>query len=200
MNVAYGGTLHQNLHEVPGFLDHRDDESQPLDVQYGPAHDVVLEEGGLLRAIAGADRIRVNSLHHQGVERLSDRLVVEARAPDGVVEAFRVRGEAFRRRRAVAPGMESNEQRFFQSAVRRLRRVGTRARTGTPLSRKVFYMANEIQQFFRDHRHFRSGSHHSRHGRHRARQDHARREIRGRRRHAAAGEHLPADGDRRLPA
>jgi len=92
MNVAFGGTLHQNLHEIPGFLDHRDDESQPLDVQYGPAHEVVLEEGGQLRHLAGTDRIRVNSLHHQGVERLGDRLTVEARAPDGVIEAFRVGG------------------------------------------------------------------------------------------------------------
>ena len=91
MNVAFGGTLHQNLHRVPGLLDHRDDETQPLEVQYGPAHDVVLEEGGLLRGLAGTDRIRVNSLHHQGVDRLSDRLAVEARAPDGVIEAFRVR-------------------------------------------------------------------------------------------------------------
>jgi len=92
MNVAFGGTLHQHLHEIPGYLDHRDDESQPLDVQYGPAHDVVLEEGGVLRGLANADRIRVNSLHHQGVERLGDGLIVEARAPDGVIEAFRVRG------------------------------------------------------------------------------------------------------------
>jgi putative glutamine amidotransferase len=92
MNVAFGGTLHQKLHEVAGFLDHRDDETQPLEIQYGPAHDVVLEDGGVLRGLAGTDRIRVNSLHHQGVERLGDRLVVEARAPDGVVEAFRVRG------------------------------------------------------------------------------------------------------------
>jgi putative glutamine amidotransferase len=92
INVAYGGSLHQKLHEVPGFLDHRDDESQPLEVQYGPAHDVLLEEGGLLRRFSDTDRIRVNSLHHQGVERLAERLIVEARAPDGVVEAFRVRG------------------------------------------------------------------------------------------------------------
>ena len=92
MNVAYGGTLTQALHAVPGYLDHRDDESQPLDVQYGPAHDVVLEEGGLLRSLAGTERIPVNSLHHQGVERLGDRLIAEARAPDGVIEAFRVRG------------------------------------------------------------------------------------------------------------
>ncbi len=90
MNVAFGGTLHQKLHEVAGLLDHRDDESQPLDVQYGPAHDVTLEPGGLLHALAGTDRVRVNSLHSQGVERLGRGLAVEARAPDGVVEAFRV--------------------------------------------------------------------------------------------------------------
>jgi putative glutamine amidotransferase len=91
MNVAFGGTLHQKLHEVPGHLDHRDDESQPLEVQYGPAHEVTLEPGGMLRALATGDRIRVNSLHSQGIDRLGDDLAVEARAPDGVVEAFRVR-------------------------------------------------------------------------------------------------------------
>jgi putative glutamine amidotransferase len=91
MNVAFGGTLHQRLYEVQGFNDHREDETQPLDVQYGPAHDVILEKGGVLHALAGKDSIRVNSLHSQGVDRLSDRLIVEARAPDGVVEAFRVR-------------------------------------------------------------------------------------------------------------
>src|ERR1700733_12769780 len=45
-NVAMGGTLPQRLHEVPGLLDHRDDDEQPLEVQYGPAHDVRLEPGG----------------------------------------------------------------------------------------------------------------------------------------------------------
>lgn len=91
MNVAFGGTLHQRLYEVQGLNDHREDETQPLDVQYGPAHDVVLESGGFLRGLAGTDRIRVNSLHSQGVDRLGAPLVVEARAPDGVVEAFRVK-------------------------------------------------------------------------------------------------------------
>jgi putative glutamine amidotransferase len=90
MNVAFGGTLHQKLHELPGRLDHRDDESQPLEVQYGPAHDVALEPGGVLRALAAGDRVRVNSLHSQGIDRLGEGLAVEARAPDGVVEAFRV--------------------------------------------------------------------------------------------------------------
>ena len=91
MNVAFGGTLHQRLHEVPGHLDHRDDETQPLEVQYGPAHDVTLEPGGVLRALALSDTIQVNSLHNQGIDRLGAELAVEARAPDGVIEAFRVR-------------------------------------------------------------------------------------------------------------
>jgi putative glutamine amidotransferase len=91
MNVAFGGTLHQKVHEVEGKLDHRDDETLPLDVQYGPAHEVILEPGGLLRTLAGSDRISVNSLHSQGIDRLGGSLSVEARAPDGLVEAFRVR-------------------------------------------------------------------------------------------------------------
>jgi putative glutamine amidotransferase len=91
MNVAFGGTLHQKLHELPGHLDHRDDEAQPLDIQYGPAHEVRLEPGGLLRSLTSADRIEVNSLHSQGIDRLGAELAVEARAPDGVIEAFRVR-------------------------------------------------------------------------------------------------------------
>jgi putative glutamine amidotransferase len=89
MNVAYGGTLHQRLHEA-GFSDHREDESDPLEVQYGPAHEVLLEPGGLFRNISGEDRLEVNSLHWQGVETLGRDLKVEARAPDGVIEAFRV--------------------------------------------------------------------------------------------------------------
>jgi putative glutamine amidotransferase len=92
MNVAFGGTLHQRVHEVCGLMDHRDDESLELERQYGPAHEVILEPGGLLRGLAATDRVRVNSLHSQGVDRLGGRLVVEARAPDGLVEAFRVEG------------------------------------------------------------------------------------------------------------
>jgi putative glutamine amidotransferase len=91
VNVAFGGTLLQRVHEVPGHLDHRDDESLELEVQYGPAHAVRLEPGGLLITLAGAPEIRVNSLHWQGVERLGEGLAVEARAPDGLIEGFQVR-------------------------------------------------------------------------------------------------------------
>ena len=90
MNVALGGTLHQRVHEVAGFNDHREDKEQPLDVQYAPAHEVKLEPGGLLLRIAGQDRIQVNSRHWQGVNQLAPGLRIEARAPDGLVEAFSV--------------------------------------------------------------------------------------------------------------
>jgi putative glutamine amidotransferase len=92
MNVAFGGTLHQKVQDVPGFLDHREDKQQPLEVQYAPVHDVELVPGGELARLAGATRVRVNSLHAQGVDRLGEGLEVEARAPDGLIEAFRVSG------------------------------------------------------------------------------------------------------------
>jgi putative glutamine amidotransferase len=90
MNVALGGTLHQKIHEIPGHADHRADESRGPHGRFDDAHDIDIERGSLLRSIVGKDRIRVNSLHGQGVERLAPGVVVEARAPDGVIEAFRV--------------------------------------------------------------------------------------------------------------
>jgi putative glutamine amidotransferase len=91
MNVAFGGTLWQRLQEVPGYRDHREDTAEPLERQYGPAHEITLEPGGVLRRLAGnADRVTVNSLHSQGVRELGAELSVEARADDGVIEAFRV--------------------------------------------------------------------------------------------------------------
>jgi putative glutamine amidotransferase len=91
LNVAYGGTLWQKVQEVPGMLDHREDKSAPLEVQYQPAHEIELAPGGLLRRLAGADRVTVNSVHAQGVQRLGEGLEIEARAPDGLIEGFTVR-------------------------------------------------------------------------------------------------------------
>ena len=90
MNVAYGGTLHQKLHEVPGLLCHKEDEARPLEEQYGPAHAVTLEPGGVMAKLARQARIQVNSLHSQGIDRLGAGLVAEACAPDGVIEGIRV--------------------------------------------------------------------------------------------------------------
>jgi putative glutamine amidotransferase len=90
MNVVFGGSLHQKVQDVPGKMDHREDPGKPLDEQYAPAHELHLSEGGKLHELLGTRRIDVNSLHSQGVDRLGEGLVVEATAPDGLVEAFRV--------------------------------------------------------------------------------------------------------------
>lgn len=92
MNVAFGGTLHQKLHDVGKYIEHREDKTAPLDTQYGPAHAITLEPGGLLASMAGSGSQMVNSVHMQGINRLGDGLNVEARAPDGLIEAISVQG------------------------------------------------------------------------------------------------------------
>jgi putative glutamine amidotransferase len=73
-------------------MDHRSDDEQPVDVQYGPAHSVRVLPGGLLEKLLGESEFRVNSLHGQGVKRLAESLRAEAVAPDGVTEAFTAPG------------------------------------------------------------------------------------------------------------
>lgn len=91
MNVAFGGSLHQAVHELSGFGDHREDGSQPLEQQYAPSHEVSFTPGGVLARISGQTRAMVNSVHSQGVDQLAAALAVEAVAPDGLIEAFTVR-------------------------------------------------------------------------------------------------------------
>jgi putative glutamine amidotransferase len=103
MNVAFGGTLHQSVHTAGPFADHREREGDLLGVQYGPAHTILLTPGGQLQQllkISGehAAEMMVNSLHAQGIDRLGVGLVVEALAPDGLVEAISV---------ASSPGVDS---------------------------------------------------------------------------------------------
>jgi putative glutamine amidotransferase len=92
MNVAFGGSLHQKVHEVAGMLDHREPQEQPLEVQYAPSHALQVQPGGLLAGLGLPSEIEVNSIHGQGVERLAPGLRVEALAPDGLIEAFSVEG------------------------------------------------------------------------------------------------------------
>lgn len=92
LNVVLGGSLHQHVEEQPGYHNHREDPDDPLDVQYGPSHEVHLVEGGMLAGLAGTGTVMVNSLHSQGIARLADGVTVEAVADDGLVEGFVVDG------------------------------------------------------------------------------------------------------------
>lgn len=90
LNVALGGTLHQFVHEQPGKRDHREDSSVPKQERYAPVHTVHLAPNGFLATLFGCERLEVNSLHWQGIDRLAPRLTVEAWADDGLIEATRV--------------------------------------------------------------------------------------------------------------
>jgi putative glutamine amidotransferase len=91
LNVALGGTLHQEVHELPGRFDHRSDKTVPLTERYDPVHPVRLAPDGVLeKLLDGARTIQVNSLHAQAIDRLADGLAVEALASDGTIEAVSV--------------------------------------------------------------------------------------------------------------
>lgn len=91
VNVALGGSLHQHVHEVEGRRDHRSPKSPDMDVNYAPAHDIDIVDGGMLHRLLGERRVKVNSLHGQGVDRLAPRAKVEAVCcEDGQVEALSV--------------------------------------------------------------------------------------------------------------
>jgi putative glutamine amidotransferase len=93
LNVALGGSLHQHVHEIPGRLDHREpQDAATRDIEYAPAHAIAVTAGGLLASLTGLSEAVVNSLHHQGIDRLAEGLAIEAVAPDGQIEAVSMPG------------------------------------------------------------------------------------------------------------
>lgn len=94
--VATGGSLHRQLHLQPGLQDHRENEALPLEDQYAPAHEVQPEPGGLLASLLNSsEKLRVNSLHQQGIRTTGAQLCIEARAADGLIEAVSLRQHPF---------------------------------------------------------------------------------------------------------
>lgn len=87
LNVALGGTLIAEVQDQPGMRDHRAPKHDDPDKRYGANHTITITAGGMLHAILGEREIPVNSLHRQAIATLAPGLSVEARAPDGVIEA-----------------------------------------------------------------------------------------------------------------
>ena len=87
LNVAMGGTLHQQVQNLPGKRDHRGGPGSP-DERYAFKHDVALY--GQFADLMGCSSIMVNSVHQQGLDRVADGLIVEGVADDGTVEVVRV--------------------------------------------------------------------------------------------------------------
>ena len=94
LNVALGGTLIPEVHELDDRDDHRAELHDDLDIRFGLRQDVHIRPGGVLAEILGEQTIGVNSLHRQAIGRLAEDLAIEATAPDGTIEAVRVRDAA----------------------------------------------------------------------------------------------------------
>jgi putative glutamine amidotransferase len=90
LNVALGGSLHQNVHELPGKRDHRAPPDLPREQRYAEAHQIRLTPGGFLAGLAGRSELAVNSLHAQAIDRPAPGLAIEAVSPDDVIEAVRL--------------------------------------------------------------------------------------------------------------
>src|SRR6202165_2591713 len=96
MNVAFGGSLHPEIRDLPGRLNHRmprleNSEIHPhTTVVFADRHDVRLVPGGVFARLLGCETIRVNSLHGQGILKPGTRVVVEGVAEDGTIEAIRI--------------------------------------------------------------------------------------------------------------
>ena len=96
MNVAFGGSLHPEIRELPGRINHRMPRLETGEIHPDPAvvfadrHDVNLVPGGAFATLLGCETIRVNSLHGQGILEPGERVVVEGLAEDGTIEAIRI--------------------------------------------------------------------------------------------------------------
>lgn len=91
INVAMGGTLRGDTSASDELLRHHAPDGVAFDAMFEHRHPVELAEDGLLFEAYGKPGLEVNSVHFQGIDRLADGLAIEARAPDGLVEAYSAR-------------------------------------------------------------------------------------------------------------
>lgn len=122
LNVAYGGTLNQEHHLVPGMRDHRSDPTLKLPEQFRPAHDIAIEPGGVVSGLFPDQRVTVNTSHMQSVARVADRLRVEATADDGTVEIVSVRdAKSFALAVQFHPEWHTSDVPLYQALFRAFR-------------------------------------------------------------------------------
>lgn len=92
VNVAMGGSLHPEIRELPGRMNHRMPPDGTLEEKFELRHDVTFTEGGVFHRLMGARTVRTNTLHGQGINRPGNRIVIDGCAEDGTPEAIYVDG------------------------------------------------------------------------------------------------------------
>ena len=94
MNVAFGGSLHPEIRDIPGRMNHRMPRLENGDIHPDPTvvfadrHEVRLVPEGYFAKLLGCESIRVNSLHGQGILDPGKRIAIEGVAEDGTIEAI----------------------------------------------------------------------------------------------------------------
>lgn len=91
VNVALGGTLHPEIRDLPGRMNHRMPPDGTLEEKFALRHVVTVNEGGVFHRIFGAIEVMTNTLHGQGIKCPGCRVVVDGVAPDGTPEAIYVK-------------------------------------------------------------------------------------------------------------
>lgn len=91
INVALGGTLRRDTSASDDLLPHHAPDGVSFDAMFDHRHPVELESGGVLASAYAKPSLEVNSVHYQGIGRLAEGLSIEARAPDGLIEAYSAR-------------------------------------------------------------------------------------------------------------
>ncbi|WP_397575502.1 gamma-glutamyl-gamma-aminobutyrate hydrolase family protein [Sphingorhabdus sp.] len=91
INVALGGTLRRDTSASDALIRHHAPDDVDFDAMFDHRHPVELADGGMLSTAYAKGALDVNSVHFQGIGTLADGLTVEARAPDGLIEAYSAR-------------------------------------------------------------------------------------------------------------
>ena len=91
INVASGGTLRRDTSANDTLIRHHAPDDVDFDAMFDHRHPVELADGGMLSTAYAKGALDVNSVHFQGIGTLADGLTVEARAPDGLIEAYSAR-------------------------------------------------------------------------------------------------------------
>ena len=90
-NVAFGGTLHPEIKDLDGRMNHRMPPEGTLEEKFGIRHSIDLIEGGPFSQVLGAKQVMVNSLHGQGIDVSGERIILDGFARDGTPEALYIR-------------------------------------------------------------------------------------------------------------
>ena len=91
VNVAMGGTLHPEIRDIPGRMNHRMPPDGTIEEKFALRHKVTFTEDGMFHRLLGAREVMTNTLHGQGIQSPGHRIVIEGHAPDDTPEAIYVR-------------------------------------------------------------------------------------------------------------